>query len=312
MIRQLMPNASRWCLATVALTSAIVPSPAASQTTYDLYFLGGQSNMDGYGYVSDLPEDLRGPMRGVVIFHGNPAPDDSSSGGLGVWRPLRAGHGVGFSSDGASNSYSARFGIELTFAQRLRELDPDANIAVIKYSRGGTSIDVEAAGQSGSWDPDYGDRDGVNQYDHFLSTVRHAMSVGDIDGDGDPDELVPAGIIWMQGESDAYYTAEIAFRYRENLERLMNLIRAAFHADDLPVVIGRISDSGRDEDGKVWDHGEVVRAAQAAFVERDAAAAVVTSTDEYGYSDTWHYDSPGYMDLGRRFAEAVVNLNEQR
>lgn len=282
-------------------------------STYKLYFLGGQSNMDGYGYISELPADLNAPVSGVRIFHGHTVPDDSSGGGLGFWSELRPGHGVGFSSDGAENTYSERFGIELTFALRLRELDPDEKIAIIKYSRGGTSIDSAAAGGFGSWDPDYGGGDGVNQYDHFLNAVGYAVSVSDIDGDGSPDNLVPAGILWMQGESDAAYTEEIAADYLDNLNELMGLLRAAFHAvDDISVVIGRISDSGQDDDGQVWDFGDVVRAAQAAFVESDANAALVTSTDDYSYSDPWHYDTPGFIDLGRQFADAVVGLRGGR
>ncbi len=294
-------------LAGVAMTQ-----PIAAQTTYKVYFLGGQSNMDGFGYVSELPDDLRGPVPGVMIFHGSPAPDGGAVDGRGMWSRLRPGHGVGFAADGKTNFYSERFGVELTFARRLRELEPNAKIAIIKYSRGGTSLDSAAAGESGSWDPDYGGRTGVNQYDHFLATVRNAMAVDDIDGDGAADVLVPAGIVWMQGESDAVHTAEIARRYHENLTRLIDLLRAAFRVDDLPVVIGRISDSGQDEDGKVWDHGDIVRSIQAGFVEHDGAAALVTSTDEYSYSDPWHYDSHGYIDLGRRFAEALIALGKTR
>jgi hypothetical protein len=286
-------------------------STAEVGTTYAVYFLGGQSNMDGYGYVNELPTELNAPVSGVRIFHGNPAPDDSSGGGRGIWSELRPGHGVGFASDGVENSYSERFGIEQTFALRLRELDTEANIAIVKYSRGGTSIDSAAAGQFGSWDPDYAGGEGVNQYDHFLETVLNAMAQTDIDGDGVPDTLVPVGIIWMQGESDAAYTEEIAQRYQSNLTRLMGLIRTAFGVDDMPVVIGRISDSGQDEDGMVWDHLDIVRGAQAAFVETDGAAALVTSTDDYSYSDPWHYDTEGYIDLGRGFAEAVVGIGRE-
>ena len=281
-------------------------------TTYKLYFLGGQSNMDGFGYISELPAELNVPVSGVWIFHGNTVADDSSGGGRGIWSDLRPGHGVGFSSDGLENLYSERFGIEQTFAMRLRELDPEANIAIIKYSRGGTSIDLAAAGGAGSWDPNYGGGDGVNQYDHFLTTVRQAISVSDIDGDGTPDKLVPAGILWMQGESDAAYTEGIAARYLGNLTQLMGLIRTAFHAaDELPIVIGRLSDSGQGEDGMVWDHGDIIREAQAAFVESDAAAALVTSTDDYSYSDPYHYDTAGYIDLGRKFADAVVRIGRE-
>jgi len=193
----------------------------------------------------------------------------------------------------------------------MLEVEPDANIAIIKYSRSGTSIDPRAADQFGCWDPDYSAANGVNQYDHFLATLRHAFADGDIDDDGEPDTLVPAGILWMQGESDAAHGEEIARRYQANLKRLMDLIRAALRQDDLPVVIGRISDSGQDADGKVWDHGNIVRNAQAMFVRNDRAAALVTTTDRYEYSDKWHYDTAGYIDLGRQFARALVGLHKQ-
>jgi hypothetical protein len=48
-----------------------------------------------------------------------------------------------------------------------------------------------------------------------------------------------------------------------------------------------------------------VHRAQADFVTQDENAALVETTDAYGYSDPWHYDSPGYLDLGRQFADAV-------
>ena len=282
---------------------------------YRVYYLGGQSNMDGHGYVRKLPDTLNTPVKGVMIFHGNTSRDNRPLDGRGIWSELKPGHGVGFKSDGFSNEYSARFGVELTFARRLQELHPNENIALIKYSRGGTSIAIEAARFFGCWDPDFSDGDGegygVNQYDHFLATIRRATSFRDIDGDGEDDTLIPAGIVWMQGESDASYTVELARRYEGNLKRLMDVIRAALRHDDLPVVIGRISDSGKDRDGKVWNYADIVRSAQAAFVEKDGHAALVTSTDDYNYSDRWHYDSAGYVDLGHKFAETMSKLSER-
>lgn len=279
---------------------------------YMVYYLGGQSNMDGYGYVNELPNELKQPVPGVMIFHGNTSPDGASIDGKGIWSELRAGHGVGFKSDGKTNQYSNRFGVELSFAQRLKTKHPNKNIALIKYSRGGTSIDIAAAGQFGCWDPDFEDGEGqgqgINQYDHFLATLRNAFSIPDIDGDGEKDRLIPTGIVWMQGESDANNEA-VAKRYEANLKRLMDLIRAALRYDDLPVVIGRISDSGQDEkDNKVWDFGHIVRSAQAAFMEKDTSAALVKTTDNYDYSDKWHYDTEGYLDLGKQFADAMVGL----
>ncbi|UCH63280.1 MAG: hypothetical protein JSU77_02165 [Fidelibacterota bacterium] len=295
--------------------AALLWHETAEAKEYKLYFLGGQSNMDGYGYIEELPAEINQNVAGVYIFHGNTAPDGAAADGRGIWAELRPGHGAGFKSDGMTNTYSDRFGVELTFARRLRELDPESNIAIIKYSRGGTSIDTAAAGNHGCWEIDFeggtGAGQGVNQYDHFRATVRQAAALRDIDWDGDLDRLTPAGIVWMQGESDAYYTEEIACRYQDNLKRLMDQIRVVFGADEMAVVIGRISDSGKDDDGKLWDHGEIVRDAQAAFVEADGHAALVTETDSYGYSDPWHYDTPGYIDLGRRFAEAMLDLQPQ-
>ena len=187
-------------------------------TVYKLYFLGGQSNMDGFGFVNELPEELNQPVKGVMIFHGNTAPDRGQVDGKGLWSVLCPGHGTGFKSD---------------------------------------------------------------------------------------------GIVWMQGESDGFYSEEIARKYKTNLKRLMDLIRAAFRTDDLPVVIGRISDSNKDEDGKVWNYGDIIRKAQADFVDKDTKAALVISTDNYQYSDPWHYDTQGYIDLGKKFAEALFNIQNQ-
>jgi len=292
------------------LFSTSLGAQSKRSDTVRVYYLGGQSNMDGYGYNKDLPETLSHASKDVWIFHGNSIGDDLPKGGMGIWEPLQPGHGVDFQSDGISNTRSQRFGVELSMAERLMELYPGERIVFIKYSRGGTSIDSMAAGRFGSWEPDYQGPTGINQYDHFLETVRTAMNTSDIDGDGRKDILVPAGIVWMQGESDASYTEEIANRYYFNLKRLMDLIRASFRTNDLPVVIGKISDSWNDHsDGKVYDHGELVQYAQEKYVRTDGNAAIIRTTRYYKYSDTWHYDSEGYLDLGQRFAEALYRID---
>jgi hypothetical protein len=297
-------------LSLLLLLGTLLNGQSSRATDFHVYYLGGQSNMDGYGYVAELPAELATPQDDVLIFHGNTAPDNAEVDGRGRWTRLQPGHGAGFASDGITNHYSNRFGVELTFARTIQRQFPDRHIAIIKYSRGGTSIATEAAAGFGCWDPDFKGRNGVNQYDHFLATVRHAFADTDIDDDGSPDRLIPAGILWMQGESDAQSTTEIAERYQSNLRRLMDLIRASFRQDDLPVVIGRISYSTKEP--PTWKHGEIVRAAQADYVGSDGHAALVVSTDNYGYSDPWHYDSPGYIDLGREFADAMMKLESPR
>jgi hypothetical protein len=278
------------------------------QTVYRVYFLGGQSNMAGFGHVQDLPLDLQAPLPEVLIFQSTPTRDDAPAEGRGRWTQLQPGHGAGFFFDGTANHYSDRFGPELTFARRMQQHHPGQRIALIKYAKGGTALDTLAAGTAGAWDPDYRGRNGINQYDHALATLHNALAHTDIDGDGGVDVLVPAGILWMQGEADATVDASLAQRYAGHLQYLMTLLRAALGNSDLPVAVGRISDSGQDADGRVWTFGEIVREGQAHFVAADGHAALITSTDGYAYTDPWHYDSAGYLDLGQQFADALHAL----
>jgi hypothetical protein len=283
----------------------------AERDSVRVFYLGGQSNMSGFGKNSELPDSITSFLNNVWIFQGNPAPDEDDNGGLGIWAKLVPGHGWEFTSDGKENKLSNYFGVELSFAKKLREYYSNDKIAIIKFSRGGISIDSLAAEDWGSLEPDYRGKNGINQYDHFLKTIRLAFDDRDIDNDGIEDHLIPAGILWMQGESDARFTEEIAHRYYGNLKRLMDLMRAALRQDDLPVVIGKISDSGNTKAGKAWKYGEIVQYAQEKYARTDRNVTIVRSTQRYNYHDAYHYDSNGYIDLGEKFAEAIYLLNKK-
>lgn len=249
-----------------------------------VFILAGQSNMNGFGYNKDLPNDLKS-FKDIYIFQGNSVPDGDLNGGTGKWNVLKPGNGTGFKTNGKSNQLSDRFGLELSFAKRIKELFPNDKIALIKYAREGTSIDSVARGSFGCWDADFHGTNGISQYDNFLKTLKNALAETDIDGDGKIDELLPSGILWMQGEGDASHNEEIASRYYGHLKVLMNQMRAALLTDDLPVVIGKISDSGKNEKGKVWPTGELVQYAQEKFVKDDKKAAIVRSTIRYNYGN---------------------------
>lgn len=47
------------------------------------------------------------------------------------------GYGTGFKSDGKINTLSDRFGLELSFAKRMKEFLPKDKIALIKYAKRG-------------------------------------------------------------------------------------------------------------------------------------------------------------------------------
>ncbi len=303
----LLPSLALLLLASACATG---PAPDTADNTYQVYYLGGQSNMEGFGYVADLSADMTGPVPRVMIFTAQMTPDQQPVNTLGTWTPLVPGHGTGFKSNGSSNQLSDRFGPELLFGRTLSDLNPDARVAIIKYAFGGTAL-AHGAG-FGNWDPDSRDGHQINQYDHALAAIDKALSVTDIDGDGRADRMVPAGIVWMQGEADAHDSPRTANAYRGNLERMMNLLRAALRKDDLPVVIGKITDSGMDEDGQLMHYIETVQQAQADFVAADGCAAYVTVTDSLAYlEDGWHYDSEGFIRMGAAFAKAMHGLQQR-
>jgi hypothetical protein len=283
------------------------PSTDNESTVYKMYFLGGQSNMVGYGQTVELPADLRREINRVMIFEGRAASDGDRRGGSGIWTPLTPGHGYGVKVDSRNVQLSNQFGPELSFGHSLSTQLPDTRIALVKYALGGSGL---APGVGlGGWHPTEKNGHRRNQFDHAMKTLRNALSDKDIDGDGIRDVLIPAGIIWMQGESDASSNLETAQRYRENLEQLVRALRSALGNDELPVVIGKITDSNMADDGMVMDHIAAVQEAQAQFTKSDRCAELVTITDQLNHrDDAWHYDTDGFLRLGEAFAAAVLKL----
>ncbi|USI26707.1 sialate O-acetylesterase [Alteromonas macleodii] len=296
-----MKNTTLICLASMFSCPSLADE-------YLTFFMAGQSNMDGYGYVSDLPRSQI-KEQDVMIFHGNGVFDNQESGGVGKWDKLKPGHGTGFKSDGNSNTLSHRFGSELTFAESIQKQYPGKKIAIIKYAVGGTGLALNT-GYS-NWYPNFNEGKGLNQYDFALETINNAYSFTDIDGDGEPDTLKPMGVIWMQGEADAHASEESANTYLNNLTSLMQLFRAALRTDDLPVVIGKITDSEMGEED-IMPYIERVHLAQQLFVESDSCASYMSNSDTYSYSDDpWHYTSESFIQMGKDFALAYKQAAEK-
>lgn len=158
-------------------------------TTYDLYFLGGQSNMEGFGFSDELPAGFAAQSRDVLIFTGQMALDNETHGGEGIWRRLEPGFGTGFRTDGETSQLSDRFGPELFFGLTMAEMGPNKKIAIVKYALGGSGL-ADGIGY-GNWQPDFSTGAGINQYDHALKTLRGALAHTDIDGDGTPTSWSP-------------------------------------------------------------------------------------------------------------------------
>jgi len=91
-----------------------------------IFLLGGQSNMAGSGYTTDLPDTdeykrYHTPPKNVSIWNVKTK----------IWQPLELGK---------------RFGPEIGFAHALSAAFPGKHIGLVKYAAGGTSMDKWAPG----------------------------------------------------------------------------------------------------------------------------------------------------------------------
>ena len=270
---------------------------------WKVYYLGGQSNMDGYGHNSKLPDSLKKTIPNAMIFNGKRDNEGSLNGGIGIWSSIEPGHGYMFETNGNLNSLSKMFGPELSFANKM--IKSGEKIAIIKYSFGGTAL-YPGAGY-GDWYPDQERR---NHLDNAFSTINNAFDFADINGDGRLDKLISSGIIWMQGESDAEHYKESSEAYYGNLKNLISLLRASFRNEKLPVIIGKINDSHMTSNGApTQPFIKSVHSAQKKFTEEDDCASYLTEIESYNFSDdAWHYDTDGFIKMGIAFAKAVKQL----
>ena len=62
-----------WCAAIPLVVVSSVSSLSAEE--FDLYYLGGQSNMEGFGTNRELEESLQQPVEGAWIYHATAVPD---------------------------------------------------------------------------------------------------------------------------------------------------------------------------------------------------------------------------------------------
>lgn len=257
------------------LLALLLLVPALHAAEIDVYLLAGQSNMDGRGKTAELDATLKEPLPQVPIWYRQPLADSAG------WQPLAPGFSIPPNHKGGLPGPT--FGIELSFARALLAQEPSQRIAVIKGSRGGTTIEQWGPGQAGKPETQ------GECYRLFIETIAKALAALKADGH----TPTVRALLWHQGESNSKDTAEV---YQAKLEQLIARIREDLGHPTLPVLIGEVIDNG-ERDG--------VRAAQKAipgvvkntvFVPCDG----LTSSDK-----NVHFDTRSVIELGRRFAAAL-------
>lgn len=290
--------------------SRIKDHPLKQQTRH-LFLLAGQSNMEGMGRVHDLPPDLLQHQDDVLIYHPNRRKDHELPDRSGSWQTLAPGHGEGYHETARlflrrrygpmKPHLSGRFGLELSFSRHLRRHNPDWKIALFKYAKGGSAIHSGIPKDWGTWDSDSQTRKSTNQWTHFKHHYQQALR----NWSGE-ETLKPAAILWLQGESDASFSREIANAYSANLKRLIQNMRLLAGDPELPALIGRISHPGGAQPPPFMPWVEQIQQAQEMFVSEDPQSALIVPAREPGWQDEWHYDSRTYLELGEQFAKAFM------
>ena len=259
------------------LLTALVPGAPAAQ--YDLWLLAGQSNMDGRGKAKDLPAAEREAVPGVSIFYRNPLASSER------FCPLAPG--FSWPPGYRGKLPSEAFGPELSFARALRKGAPDVPLALIKGSRGGSSLRTD-------WrlgEPDQPKTQG-ECYRCFVETWKLATAA--LAADGSTFRL--RGLLWHQGEADSGLSQA---DYLDLLTRFIARVRADVGRAELPVLIGEVYDNGKRDN---------VRAAQRQAAEAIPHTVFVSAAGLQTFDNGTHFDAASQVTLGERFAAAALAL----
>jgi hypothetical protein len=275
----------------IGVLLAAMPARAATK----VFLLGGQSNMAGVGGYDGvgfgLPADQPCPspynaiQTTVQFWNYGPIAQPDPSNGINM-----PGIGTGWVADAPGYGHEPEnFGPEVSFGYRLHQLFPNDDIYLVKEGISSTDL-------AKYWNPD-----GTGSfYNVFESRVNAAMA--NLTAAGKSPTI--AGMIWMQGESDAMVHAK-AVAYAANLTNFIAAVRSDFATPNMPFVVGRINTYpwGTPADN------DLVRNAQT-NVPGAVGHASWINTDDLQLAYPGHYGTQGQIDLGIRFANQFAPTPE--
>ena len=214
-----------------------------------------------------------------------------------------AGHGELDELDDAALPSDARlfdlnpmensFGPEVGFARKWMRRRPADELWLVKYAVGGSSMLA--------WQPDWTAENAALTHDEAKGPLYARLMKHTRQALGDADCRI-AGCLWMQGESDARY-AHAANAYHANLRHFMSRLRGDLGFPRLPFVLGLVNPPSDP-----WRHVAAVRQSQRQIAREDNFAALVGTDGLRKYADNLHYDTAGQLELGRRFADALLDM----
>ncbi|CAA6680235.1 MULTISPECIES: sialate O-acetylesterase [unclassified Lentimonas] len=264
---------------------------------YRVYLLGGQSNGNGRGDAAELSTaplsayELAAPQTDVRFYWHKT--QDTANGNLtqDTWLDLQVGSGHGVNNPSGNE---VEFGCELSFGRDMADANPSANIAIIKYTHGGTNLrsDWSASGSN---------------YATFVATVQTGLLA--LTEAGHTYEL--GGMLWLQGEHDTGGSA--AGAYEGNLTNLIQRVRSDLGSSEtsafaLPFIISGLSDSQYSNITTEGSGPYTVRLAQETVAATVRQAAFANSDGFSTYTGAVHFDAAGQIAIGKACAIQMLAL----
>jgi hypothetical protein len=183
----------------------------------------------------------------------------------------------------------AGVGPGLTFAREmLKEADKDVYIGLVPCAVGGTGIDAWQTGVFFEQTKSY-------PYDDMLLRIKLALKDGAL-----------KGILWHQGENDADDPA-LHRAYKDKFIRFVNRLRRDLHSPYVPFLSGELAPFAMHEPGVV-----AITQTFHDFEDEWLHYGVVSSSDLQPMPDGVHFDAPSARELGRRYAEKMKVLQQDK
>ena len=278
------------------LITVVLGGLPAIAAEVDVYLLGGQSNMEGQGAITDLFVAQKQFANEVSFWNG------------GQFEPLVVGKTP-------TSNRPERFGLELSFAHEMAKRGRP--IYLVKFSASG--MPLHHGWDRNTWkggDPAPGR---VNfhpgtaagapaqgkLYRDMIQRFRAALA--DLEKQGHTPCV--RAFLWMQGEQDSKHEVS-ATTYAKSLALLFQRVKIDVGAPGMKLVYGQVLPYEKAQPR--FTHRNEIRAQMAAADGRSgkpesiADAFMVTTEDCSLKKDTVHHDSAGYWRLGEKFAEALL------
>jgi hypothetical protein len=178
----------------------------------------------------------------------------------------------------------AGVGPGLGFALHMRQQDPQVTIGLVPCAVGGSPLSKWMKGQP--------------LYEAAVHRAKAAMRSGTL-----------AGVLWHQGESDA--TPDFAPTYGLRLEKMLMDLRATLHEPNLPIVLGETGRFNKGEFGAQNIDPALLKTVNEGIHAAGQKVPNVRVVDSKGLKhrgDQLHFDAVSARELGKRYAEAMLQL----